>query len=286
MNFNWMIRGRSFQSGFLGLLIFVSFGTGLLATISVAPAVERNREAISLLHQTSTASQNLNADGLRHLPVVHLRLFSAIMIVQNRYAEAKNTIEAIPIPQRNSLDWLRLATALAMTGEAEPALAYAENLEISTDALVAWGDANWNVVGGEDNPALAKLWFRIASARGDGSWTARRSLGRWWRWYDPSRAIPILESVKQEQPDDPLTHYLLGLAYRDLGNPTLGIHHLETAVHLAAYAFPNFCLDLSEMYTARSDPGDENKARRVIASCLEQFPENEKMRQFMSRLSN
>jgi tetratricopeptide (TPR) repeat protein len=258
----------------LGVLLLVVF-----ALLTALPIVQQNIEN-SLLMQQPTHQLAYPTIDFSPLSISELRLLSAQLLDGRKYTEVLAAIEHIPIDDRIEFDMYRQAQAMAMMGEMEKAIPLVKDLQISTDVLVELATANWIVLDGEDRLPIAQLWFAIASNRNDGIWVSRRALGAWWRWFEPTRALPYLESVIQEEPDDAFTHYLLGLAYRDVGRLDSAIEHIEEAIRFISYSSPNYCVELSKLYLARGSMKDRSNVRDILALCLRSAPHNEMLRQF------
>ena len=255
-----------------------------LVFINNYPVFKKNIELLQLM-QRASYENNYSPNDYYKLSVAELRTLSAYFLSNQRYSEVNVIISVIPAALRNDFDNLRQAQALAMTGNMQEALLQAKSLPISTDVLVHWATANWEVLGGVNRLPIAKLWFTIASDRIDGSWVTRRSIGVWWQWWEPRRAISYLESVIQEHPDDAFTHYILGLAYRDTGMLDYAINSLEKAVQQHNYTVSEYCFELAQVYVLRNQLNDKWHANELIKLCLQKSPSNTQLKQLIRDIS-
>lgn len=274
------------------------FAVVVLICLSQLPALEsaaaRNLIACDLVRFKVGEDQSVPVD-LAWL--VRLRL-SSTANVRGRYLagtyflwlsdplSAQAALEAGSGTDGDPLAGWMLTEALIAQGKTDKAAAVLAQAGIPTDTLARWGDANWSLVNqGSGDDVRADLYFTVADAQGGGSWTAQRSLGRWWlfRHDDPQWALAYLLSAQALNPGDAYTLSLIAESYRRIGDINCAIEYMERSDQLYGDRMP-WRPGLAQLYLERNQPGDIIRARDALKPFLQRNPNNEFAQQVMERI--
>ena len=163
-------------------------------------------------------------------------LLGQLYIVQGKLEEAQGEFELLAQRQPRNIGALTMSGMIfEMQGRVSDAmLRYEEVLERDPRAAVAANNLAWHYSTGDANLNRALELAQIAKEELPDRHEINDTLG--WVYYRmdlPASAVPPLEEAVQQQPENPLYHYHLGMAQVGTNDWTSGEESLRQALSLS-----------------------------------------------------